>query len=362
MKKNILLLFSFVLITNVYSQNVLKGKVEDLKKLTERRLAVIILEEDPAYIERLTKRINKTKKEDKKVKFQKELIQHKEGIVAFNKLMKDLVPKYWHMNNVNDITYFSKRKAKELIKEGNDTYAVLDISLNEIYLTDLSDTTGNLIGFNYALVTYGGSENTRNNPSFRNLYSNVNYNFPKINAKNDDQKKLNEDLKKEKEGKQKVYSKENIITTFTISQLLINDILENNKKTTVQNYAIEQSKLYCDKLEGKKILIQSANISKKLFNEFEKYKDRVEMVSAERIAEAIINKEDVIIGFPSIQKYFKARGGIGPVTVTKVDTINHKTFFNPKTGKIVGFSKAGKPLNYRAFTRKEIDKFYSCSN
>lgn len=356
MKKVLLLVFVFF-ITFINAQKCIKGDIENFETLKGRSLAVVILEEDQDYIDRISKKIEKAKKEEKKIKLEKELRDYKYDITNFNKLAKELVPQFWRLNDVNTISYFTKEQVHELYKERSEEYAVLDFTEINVALVGSFD-----YAFQYSVstITYRLSEFNIDSPSFRNFFTNVNYNFPKIKPKVDAQKALNEDLEKEKEGKSKIYSRENMITSLLLSQSIIDEVVEKNEKYTVESFAKEQSEMYCEKLQEKKILIQSANVSKKLFKEFDKYSDKVEMVSAQRIAEAVINREDVVIGFPTTQKLFKAKSALGPVSLVKVDAICHKMLFNPKLGTVVGFVKAPKPLNYRAFTNKDLDKLFEC--
>ncbi|OSY88284.1 hypothetical protein WH52_05790 [Tenacibaculum holothuriorum] len=353
--RKILLFLVFTSILNVNAQKCFTGKVEDLKKLTTRPLAVVVMpEEGNETIEELKKKISKTKKEKKKKKLQKELDDLIYNIKYFNTTVKEVVPEYWKLNDAQNITYLTKEEIEKLRKEKSTEFAVLNLTPDEVSVSGYNM----YYTMSFNLMTYGKSEKKRTKATYRNHLVNTNFNYPKTNFKNKNQKKLIEELEFEKEGKAKVLSKENIIVTLILAQNIIEEALKTGEKISFHKYAENQSDKNKKELVGKKLLIQSAISGSKLYKQFEKYKDRVELVSAKRIADAIINKEDVYIGFPLIKKYVKAKSSFGPVGFVSALTMDHKVVFNPSKGKIISFRNAPSPLNYRSFKRKDIEKLF----
>ena len=356
MKNLVFLLLTFISL-GVSSQNCFKGKIEELQQLKDRKLIVLVLEEQSKEVKRLTVQISKTKKTDKKNKLQKELNSLSTAIKSFNKIIKEIVPQYWNLNNTSDVLYLTKKEIENLKDKKSNQYAILDLSADEIAVKK-SHSFVTLFKFNYNLITYGASENQRSKASYRNHMVNTNYNFPKTRFKNKDQKALLEKLEKEFQNDEVILlSKENLIVTLVIAQSAIEAVLESGKKVSFSKFAQQESDNNCNLLKGNKILIQSAIIGSKAFKNLSEYKDKVTLVSAKRIGEAIINKENVFIGFPVIKQFVKTGGGF----VLGINTIDHKLVFNPSTGKIVSFLKASMPLNYRSFKRKEIDKIFKCN-
>ncbi|MDY0779957.1 hypothetical protein [Tenacibaculum sp. IB213877] len=359
MKKILPLVLFTILALNVNAQKCFKGKIEDLTELTKRKLVVVTLKEDVGYVEKLTKKIGKTQKADKKEKLEKELNDYQNQISSFNNNVKELIPTYWSLNNDSDIKYLTKDEVENYIKNESETYAVLDLTPDETIVSGYNS----VLTVNHNIITYGASEKKRSKATYRNHILNVNYNFPKTRFKNKNQQKLVEDLEKEKENKPKVLSKENIIITLVIGQNYIKSVLETGEILSFSDYAKKVSEKNKKLLQGKRIMIQSAIVGSKVYKNLEEYSDRIELVSAERIAQAINNNEDVYIGLPAIKKYIKAKSGFGAggvsVGFTSINTLDHKLVYNPYKREIISFRNAPSPLNYRSFKKKDIEELFA---
>lgn len=352
-------LLLLLLSVSINAQKCFKGKLEYLEQLKQRPLAVVVLEEDEKQVKKLEKKIAKAKKEKRKEKLKKELKSIKGTVNSFNSIVKSVVPKLWSLNNTENITFITKDKLEELRKNDSNKYAVLDFSPDEAAFMGHGYS---VFKINYNLITYGGSENKRSKANFRNHLVNTNYNFPKTRFKNKNQKALVEELKKELENEDTIIlSEENVTVTLLLAQEMIKYALEKGEKISFSKYAQKESDKNCKELAGNKVLIQSAIIGSKVYKQFDDYKDKVELVSAKRIKEAILNKENVFIGFPVIKQFVKAKSSLGPIGVTSVNTMDHKMIFNPSTGKIIVFRNAPVPLNYRSFKRKDIEKMFKCN-
>ena len=357
MKKIVSVFFIFMSLI-IYSQNNIKGKIEDLEKLKSRDLAVIIFDLNNAEITKLEKKIVKTKKADKKQKLIKELKSLKELANNFNNNLKEIVPKYWKINDVSKITYLTKEEATKLREAKSNKFVILDFSPDE---ARVSTFNWNSFKANFNLVTYAGSEKKRTKSNYRNFLINTNYNFPKTRFKNKNQKKLVDELEKELgDDNSIILSKENLIVSLILFQDHIKSVLASKKEVSFQKYAEQESSKNCGELKGKKILVQSAIIGSKVYKNFSDYKDSVEMVSATRIKNAIVNKEDVFIGFPVIKQFYKAKSSFGALGFVSINTIDHKLVYNPSTGKIIAFNKASYPLNYRSFKKKDFENLFEC--
>ena len=306
-------------------------------------------------INNLKEKITKTKKAEKKEELKSQLKDLVYNIEHFNKSVKEVIPELWNLNKVDNITYLTKSDLEKLRKQKSNKFAVIDLTPDELILNTGFDT---YFTFDFNIITYGGSENARKKANYRNHLVNTNFNFPKTRIKNKNQKKLIDNLEKEKEGIEKVLSRENIIVTLTLAQDIIKRVVETGEKINFSKFAKEESKKNKAELKGQKILIQSAIVANKLYKEIGKYKNKVQLVSAKRIKEAIINKENVFIGFPLIKKYIRAKSSFGPIGFSSVNTLNQKVVFNPSSGKIISFLEASAPLNYRSFRTKEISKLF----
>lgn len=352
MKRVLPLILMFIGL-NINAQKNIKGKIEDLKSLKSRDLAVVIFEEDVKYTEKLAKKIAKTKKEKKKAKLEKELTGYKNRIEYFNKTVKEVVPALWSLNDVSSVVYFTEKEVKKLQEEKSDKYAVLD--LRELEVAS-SGTHGTFLNFNLNVMTYGPSEKKRNKSTYRNYFISTNYNFPE--KPKEKQKEYVVELEKERENEEKIVTKENISVTILLFQKHINKAIELNDKISFQEFAEAEAKSNCSQLEGNKVLLQSAIVNGKILNDLKKHypKGDIELVSAQRIADAINNSEDVIVGFPVTKQFAKIKGGLGPIGAVKVRPIDHKMLMNAKTKAIVGFAKHSGMLAFRDFKKKDFEK------
>ncbi|CAM1354765.1 MULTISPECIES: hypothetical protein [Tenacibaculum] len=349
MKKTLLtLLLTFTCFVS-NGQNCFKGKIEEVKQLTERPLAVIIYEEDENYVKRLEKKIAKSNK--KKEKYQKELNDYKNHISYFNKNIKDVVTEYWKLNKTHNIQYFTNKQVEDLIKNKSNSFAILNLTI-DVVMADLNT----LSTMDIYAITYGASEKNRKKAVYKNHITNVNYNLPGYADK--ELKKAIEKLKKERENGPTYLSKENMITSLVLSQKYIEKAINLNKKVSFEDFAEEEMKRNCSKLKGNTILFQEAIVHGKIKNELQSLlpKAKTELVSPNRIAEAVANKEDVLIGFPIIKKLMKQRGGFGPVTTSTVIPVTHKVIMNAKTKEIIGFIPHSGITSYSYFKKKDFKK------
>ncbi|WP_299675402.1 hypothetical protein [uncultured Tenacibaculum sp.] len=340
-------------VMNVVAQKNIKGKLEELKELKSRALVVAIFEEDKDYTERLAKKISKAKKEKKKEKLQRELSGYVDHINYFNKTIKEVIPEYWKLNSIEDVKYLTGKEIEELRKEKNTDYAILDLREDEVVTTD---AFGRFFDLNVNAVTYGFSEKKRRKSVYNNYFINTNYNLPE--KYKGQQEEYVEALKREKEGKEKILSKENIVCTLTLIQNHINKAIELNKKISFEDFALEQVQNNCSELKGKKVLFQSAIVHGKILDQLKEFYSlgEIELVSSERIAEALNNNEDVIIGFPIIKRLVKMKGSFGPVGSVTVRPMDNKALMNAKTKEFVGLVKHSGLLAFRDFRKKDFQK------
>lgn len=349
MKKTLItLLLTFTyLITN--GQNCFKGKIEEVAKLKERPLAVVIYEEDESYVRRLEKKIAKNNK--KKEKHQKELNDYRNHISYFNKNIKDVITEYWKLNKTDNIQYFTSKQLEGLVKNKSNSYAILNLTM-DVVMADFNT----LSTLDIYAITYGASEKNRKKAVYKNHITNVNYNLPGYADK--ELKKAMESLKKERENGPTYLSKENMIISLVLSQKHIEKAIELNDKITFEDFAEEEMRSNCSKLEGNTVLFQEAIVHGKIKDKLQNLlpKAKTELVSASRIAKAIENKEDILIGFPIIKKLMKQRGGFGPVTTSTVIPVTHKVIMNAKTKEIIGFIPHSGITSYSYFKKKDFKK------
>lgn len=353
MKKTLLtfILALFYLTSN--GQNCIKkGKIEQLKQLKERELAVVIYDEDKKYIEKLEKKIAKNNK--KKEKFEKELKDYKNHISLFNNSIKEVVSSYWKLNNINNVKYLTKKEVKELTKSKSNKFAVLDLTF-DVIMSDFET----LQTMEIYVITYGASEKKRNGAFFQNHITNINYNLPGYADKK--QKKQIEKLKKERDDFATILSKENLIVSIILSQKYIEKAIELDDKISFEDLAIKEAKANCSKLENSTILIQEASVHGKIQEDLKNLlpKANIKLVSANRIAQAIENKEDILIGFLTVKKFMNAKSRLGPITASSVLPISHKVILNAKSKEIISFIKHSGMTSYPYFRKKDFKKLNS---
>ncbi|MEX6626704.1 hypothetical protein [Tenacibaculum salmonis] len=344
--KKLVLTFILILVHLISnSQNCIKkGTIEELKQLKERELAVVIYDEDKEYIQKLEKKIAKNNR--KKEEFKNELKEYKNHISFFNKAIKEVVTEYWKLNNTDNIKYITKKEVNKLAENKSKKFAVLDLTFEKI-----SADYYNFHTMDIYVITYGSPIKRRYKSTFKNFINNVIYNLPDHGDKK--QKKQIESLKTERENKAKVLSKENLIISISLSQKYIEKVIKLNKKISFEDFAEQESKENCSKIDNKTILIQEASVHGKIQDDLSSLfpKANIQLVSSDRIAEAIENKEDVFIGFPAIKKFVKQKGG-----VTVILPISHKILLNTKTKNIVGFVKHSGITSYNYFKKKDFKK------
>lgn len=343
--KKILTLILILFYFTSYSQNCIKkGKIEQLKQLTERELAVVIYSENKNYIEKLEKKIAKNNR--KKAKFEKELNDYKQHISLFNKAVKEAVSTHWKLNNVDNIKYITGKEVSELIKKKSNKFAVLDLTF-DVVMTDFNT----LQTMDIYVVTYGASEKNRDKAIFKNHITNINYNIPGYADKK--QKKQIEKLKQERENAATILSKENLIVSIELTQKYIKKAIELDDKISFEEFATEEAKTNCSQLENSTVLIQEASVHGKIQEDLKKLlpKANIKLVSANRIAEAIENKEDVLIGLLTIKKFVKQKGFI-----TSILPISHKIILNAKSKNIISFIKHSGITSYPYFRKKDFKK------
>lgn len=356
MKKTLFTLLFTVTCFVTNGQNCFKGKIEELKEIKERPLAVVIYEEDQDYIMRLEKKIAKNNK--KKEKHQKELSDYKKHISYFNNNIKDVVTEYWKLNSIENIKYLTNKELEGLTKNKTNTYAVLDLTVLTTQTLGNVKINGfyNLVSTEIYAITYGASEKNRKKAIYQNHISNTNYNLPGYADK--ELKKAIEVLKKERENGPTYLSKENMIASLVLSQKYIKKAIELNDKITFEDFAEEEMKNNCAKLEGSSILFQKAIVHGKITNDLQNLlpKSKIELVSANRIAKAFENKEDILVAFPIIKKLVKAKSSLGPISTSSVLPVTHKIIINAKTKEIIGFVPHSGMTSYTYFKKKDFKK------
>lgn len=357
MKKNLLTLIFTLFYLVTYSQNCIKkGKAEDVKQLTEKPLAVAIYEEDEDYIQKLQKKIAKNNK--KKAQYEKELKDYRKHIAYFNNTIKEVVTEYWKLNSTENIQYFTQKQLKNLVKEKTNSHAVLDLTVLTTEILGNKEFNGfyNLQSINLFVITYGPSDKKRNKATYQNHLANVNYNLPRYADKT--LKKSIEKLEAERKDGPQFLSKENMIASLALSQQYLKQVIASGKKLAFEDFAEKEMKNNCASLDGNTILFQEAIVHGKIRKDLKSLlpKAKIELVSAARIAEAIANKEDVLIGFPVIKKIVKQRGGFGPVSSLAILPITHKIVMNAKTKGIVGFVPHSGITSYSYFKKKDFKK------
>ena len=146
-----------------------------------------------------------------------------------------------------------------------------------------------------------------------------------------------------------------------LSQKYIEKAIDLNEKISFEDLAIEEAKANCSELENSTILIQEASVHGKIQEDLKTLlpKANIKLVSANRITQALENKEDVLIGFLTVKKFMKAKSKLGPISASSVLPISHKVILNAKTKKIINFIKHSGVTSYPYFRKKDIKELNS---
>ncbi|WP_440879577.1 hypothetical protein [Tenacibaculum sp. C7A-26P2] len=351
--KKALILLSFLCFQFTNSQNCIKGKIKELKNLTDKPLAVILLKENKKLIEKLEKKIAKNNK--KKEKFQEQLNDYRNHISYFNTNIKEVITTYWKLNNTDNIKYFTK---EELKNAKTSQYAVLDLTPENVNvnINDIGSRFMYYYSLDVQIITYGSSENKRHKASYKNHLTNVSYNTPGYADK--ELKKAIERLIEERKNGPKLLSKENMIASVILSQKYIEKVLTLNDKISFQEFAEEEMKKNCKELEGKNILFQETIVHGKIKNSLKDLlpKANIELVSANRIAQAFINEEDILVAFPIVKRLQKSKGKLSGFSLSTVIPITHKIIINTKSKEIIGFVEHSGMTSYTYFKKNDFKK------
>ncbi len=353
----LLLLF---IIPNSQAQKMAR-KVSAFKNLINKEKVIVKLyDKEAKRIVNLKKEIEKTKKEKKKNSLIEELEEQYEFIDYYNKMIKEVItPENWKFNK--EIIFMSEIEFDKLYKEKKlDDYALLDFVLGRYSKLDFkSHTRGNEVTFPTIIYTNASnkkmSTGTYLKAVYQNFFFNTNYNF-EYGKSNDKKEKYIDELLEEK-NVDRIFSPENILVSINMVQRHINSIIENNKVTKFKNFAIKEAIKNCSASSGKELLIQKAVIHNKIIDNPQQFytKGSLKLVSAKRIAEAVLNNEDVLIGFPFIEGIITGKGP-HPIAIA----LYYKIGINPKDYSIVSFIDVRGFTNHMEIIKKDLEKMSNC--
>lgn len=367
MKKISLILLLLLSSIVTLAQKNVSGKLEQLKELQDRELIVVLKDERPAKLIKLEKKLLTEKNIKKITQINKEIESITKSITLFNTTIKELITNYWYLNS--KINFRNESELAKMSKERDNKYALL-IFRTETFKNSGTKTTNsfnsntrtfqqkttmqNSFQLTTPVIYYTKFESKNKIPVYRNLIPQTNYNFG-IKHGSKEMNKIETALKEEMIGKETTFSKENLLISIVLTQSHIEKMLRVNKKISFKDYAYDEALNNCKiSLKGKDLLIQHAIIDKKIIKSPEIFYTigNLQTVSAKRIKEAIINKNDSIIAFPIIEKFIKSATGYRPYY--------HKIYVNTKTGKIVGMNKSSGIINNNSFTKKDLEKISKC--
>lgn len=328
----------FAGITKTYSQ-VTHAKYTEFKQIKKRPLLVVVHEVNQKYIDKLNKKIAKSKRAKRIEKWKKEIEDEKNAVNDYNTLIKEMVPKY--LNYHPKVIYMTAKEFNKNYKKlkRERKYTVLWLSNSKRTFENnhgfLEETKLGIPTINYSRIEKGKIK--------------VDYSFY-IPYFGKDYGKLN---------------KTNMDLTFRLMQQHIDYIVKNKKKkyAFVKKYATEQAKKNCKKLAGKDLYIAKEMLDKKTKPSVlsTNYKHgKVHVISEKELRKIIDNKEDkaVAVLFP----YAIARSSIGVgITITKTGIMNAKIILNPSDGTIylIRGVKSGEFFDGK-FRPREFKKYGKC--
>lgn len=276
------------------------GKPEDFKAMSKRTLVVELLEEDKDYVAKLSK----------KEKNAKELQEYQDFISEYNKMIKEVVPKYWKYNAV--IEYKTESEVRKLRDAKNNKYVVL------AYF-ELEDGGANVVtrsGLTVPALMYQRMEEPLRKIDYK-IY------FPSSFARKNS-KYLESDCK----------------FVLICMQEHIKWIIKNDDVLHFEDYTEKIAEPNCVKLKDYTVLIDKEYIDKST-NESEAkttYGKKIEFVTAENLDLSYVNGEKgkaVLFAIP----YGIAKGGIGPISSAKLMYL--KVIVSCETGEILWKYKPG---------------------
>ncbi len=122
MKQLFILVMAAFLSAGVYAQAT-NAKPHDYKNIFERILVVELLEEEPAEIAFIDKRISKSKSDERKQEWEQVKTEYQTFIEDYNKNIKKAVEAYWNLNNT--IEFKTRSEVKKLFEAKSTEHVVM---------------------------------------------------------------------------------------------------------------------------------------------------------------------------------------------------------------------------------------------
>ena len=289
----------------------------------------------------------------------KELVEKRKFVEVYNKLVKKTVPEYWKFNQT--IVFMSPKEINDIPRSKLRKYAILRFYDWSKVLSHLDNTFQKIEAPMFEYVKAEGKK-----PEYQIFLFNTNYNFGVLVLKSKKKRKIEKELR-ESIKFNPYYSEENIITTLMLVQKHLNYILSKKKVMKFYKYALAEAKKNCKELDGKKVLIQKADIQTKIVNNANEFYKKGTIVAAtpQQIKDAITQQKDILIGFPHTKKIMAGHDKVGlgsgiSLSVGGSKGIFNKLIVNPSTWKIVAFLKVSGMTNFPDFRKRDFKKLNSC--
>lgn len=300
--KKIFFFFTILLTISTFGQipDISKGKPENFKELINKKLIVLLLEENPKTVKSLSK-----------PKYANDLESYRMFIKQHNERFLDYVKKYWTFNSNN----FEFKKASELDelmknKKADKNFAVLGFQI-------LGDTDSNFATELSNKSDFGVGALFFSAPESRNGYVKCYINGFNL-------KPINGEIIFEEDYKFALETLQNSIKSF----------INNDKVVNFRKYASNMIELNCSKLKSKQLLVNENALMKGRTEEGAKknYDGDLKFVPQEELRKAYLTKEKgkaILLTYP----YGVIKGSLSVISVARM--IYLKVIVDCETGEIL---------------------------
>lgn len=318
--KTFLKLFFLLFAIYSYSQipDISSGKPEDFKELKNKKLIVLLYEENPKLVKQLDK-----------PKTQKNLEDYRAFIKQHNAVFVDYVKKYWKFNNGKfEIKKDSEIKALIEDKNAETDYALLGFRTLSDTDSDFSFEISNKSDLGVGALFFGAVEKKK---GFVKCYINgYNKSFSKLSAIEEEDYKFG----------------------LETLQSTVDYFIQTNKVINFRKFGYNMSENNCSKLKSKTLLVDKNALmeGRSAAKAKENYNGDINFVSIDEIRSAFVNKEKgkaVLLAYP----YGTIKGSFGPISSARL--VYLKVILDCESGEILYLYMPG-GLSYGANLAKEM--------
>lgn len=313
--KNYLLIVILFFQIQIVKSQIVNAKAEDFKDITKRPLIVQLVQEDAYLIEDLEKKISKTSNAGRKTEIVNELNAYKGFISTYNSLIKDVIKKYWKLNNEKSIEFKTFSEVQDLRRVNPRSYTLLQFVQTKLWVTNDYGKEC-FTAKSIPTLVYSRMENAE--PYDNNFNKKIDYSIylPYINSRKD-QQLFDTDL----------------IVILKLMQNHIKEIETYDKKNyTLFDFAKDQDDEYCEKLNGLTLLLDEKHLepNAKRQDITKAYSGTVNIITTDEISKVLNQEEDAMVSI--ILPYSIKHDKSGVPGLENAERIMYiKCFINAKT-------------------------------